>query len=54
MALSDDHWLAKKQKLRCADLANERFIRFNKSDGKSPMDDAGKAIAEKGGFRLQV
>jgi DNA-binding transcriptional LysR family regulator len=54
VALREDHWLAKKKKIRCADLAGERFIRYYRKDGKSPLDEHQKAIAEKGGFRLQV
>ena len=54
LALRDDHWLAQKKKIRCADLSGENFILYHRRDGKSPLDGHRKAIAEKGGFRLDA
>jgi len=52
LALRDDHWLAKKKEIRCADLNGQNFILYQRRDGKSPLDGHRKAIAEKGAFRL--
>jgi DNA-binding transcriptional LysR family regulator len=37
--LREDHQLAKKEKIRCADLVGERWIAYQRKDGKSPLDD---------------
>src|SRR5215475_11179522 len=54
LALRDDHWLAKKKEIRCADLSGQNFILYQRRDGKSPLDGHRKAIAEKGAFRLEA
>jgi DNA-binding transcriptional LysR family regulator len=54
LALREDHWLAKKKKILCADLAGERWILLGSRDGKSPLDGHQKAIAEKGEFRPEA
>jgi DNA-binding transcriptional LysR family regulator len=54
VALREDHWLAKKQKIPCAALGGERLILYYRRDGKSPQEDHVKAIAEKGAFSSEV
>ena len=54
VALREDHWLARKKKIPCAALGGEHLIRYYRRDGKSPLDDHVKAIAEQGGFRPEV
>jgi DNA-binding transcriptional LysR family regulator len=53
VALREDHWLANKKKIRCAALG-EQLILYYRRDGKSPLDDHLKAIAEKGAFSPAV
>jgi DNA-binding transcriptional LysR family regulator len=54
VALNKDHGLAKKKKILCAELKNEQLVLYSRPDGKSALDDHVKAIAQKGGFDLQV
>jgi DNA-binding transcriptional LysR family regulator len=43
LALRDDHRLAKKKEIRCADLSGQNFISYYRKDGKSPLDGHRKA-----------
>jgi DNA-binding transcriptional LysR family regulator len=54
VALNKDHGLAKKKKIPCAELKNEQLVLYSRPDGKSALDEHVKAIAQKGGFDLQV
>src|SRR5258707_9793288 len=54
VALREDHWLARKKKIQCAALGGEQLILYYRRDGKSPLDDHLKAIAEKGAFIPEV
>jgi DNA-binding transcriptional LysR family regulator len=54
VALNKDHALAKKKKILCAELKNQRLVLYSRPDGKSALDDHIKAIAQKGRFDLQV
>ncbi|HEX3444678.1 MAG TPA: LysR substrate-binding domain-containing protein [Chthoniobacterales bacterium] len=54
VAMHKDHPLARKKKIRCAELKNERLVLYSRPDGKSSLDDQVNAIAQKGGFDLQV
>jgi DNA-binding transcriptional LysR family regulator len=54
LALNKDHALAKKKKIRCAELKNEPLVLLSGPDAKSALDDHVKAIAKKGGFGLRV
>src|ERR1700722_1140209 len=54
VALNKDHALAKKRKIRCAELKNQQLVLLSGPDAKSALDDHVRAIAKKGGFDLQV
>jgi len=54
VALNKDHALAKKRKIRCAELKNQQLVLLSGPDAKSALDDHVKAIAKKGDFDLQV
>ena len=54
VALNKDHALAKKKKILCAELKNERLVLCSRPDGKSTLDDHVNAIAKQGGFDLHV
>lgn len=54
LALREDHPLAQKKNIRCSDVGGEHLIWYCRRDGKSPLDDHLKAIAEKGAFRPKV
>ena len=38
LALREDHWLAKKKEIRCADLSGQNFILYQRRDGTSPLE----------------
>jgi DNA-binding transcriptional LysR family regulator len=54
VALNKDHALAKKKKILCGELKNEKLVLLSGPDAKSALDNHVKAIANKGGFDLQV